>query len=323
MSAVRLFVPDRDQPQDGSTVPTIVGQYLSSLAARVAADSFSRDNFLNTERDLLRFAAEFPGQAMDCRQADFEKWIANNSQWKSAHTRKRVVAEVLACFAWAADPDQGNMIASCPLRSIKSIAATPYQPRRAATLNEYLALLAAGSIELQRALTFIYSTGCRPCEMRELIWPWVLLDADTPHLCLAKHKTFRKTGKPKLIGLDDETVQLIRTIQAARTDDDPHVFRNCHGQPWTRRGFSLNVRRAALRAGLDVGVEKLVSAGCLRSTYACDLIESGFTNREVADMLGHTTSWMVDHVYGAATRQRAAHLGNVAKRAASQRKKGR
>ena len=318
MPAVRLFVPDQEQPKDGATVQIVVGQYLAHLENRVSVDAFSRDNFLNTQRDLLRFSREFAGSAMDCRQADFEKWIVSNPRWKSGHTRKRVVAEVLACFAWAADPDQGSLIPHCPLRSIKSVTAAPYQPRRAATLNEYLALLGAGSIQLQQGLAFIYSTGCRPCEMRELIWPWVLLDAESPHLCLAKHKTFRKTGKPKLIGLDDETIALLRSLQADRPADNyQNVFRNCHGQPWTRRGFSLNVRRAALRAGLDAGVEKLVSAGCLRSTYACDLIESGFTNREVADMLGHSSSWMVDHVYGAATRQRAAHLGNVAKRAAS------
>ena len=73
--------------------------------------------------------------------------------------------------------------------------------------------------------------------------------------------------------------------------------------------------------GLDESVQSKVSAGCLRTTYACDLIEAGFTNREVADMLGHTTTEMVDLVYGAETRERVEHLGNVAKAAALRRRK--
>jgi len=240
---------------------------------------------------------------------------------------------VLACFAWAADPEEGAMIARCPFKRIKWVSTIPYEPRRPASTDEYLALVRHSSLALRQGLLCIYRTGCRPCEMRELIWPWVQLDAASPHLELIVHKTVKKTGKPKLIGLDDVMQRFLRDLQKKRTWTDTrpcrcsltkirhtvgdHVFLNCDGTAWSRRAFAQNIRRCAERAGLDVkAIEKKVSAGCLRTTFACDLIEAGISNRKVADALGHTTTWMVDHVYGAATRHKAAHLEDIAKQAA-------
>jgi integrase len=320
MSAIHLFQPG-SFVEAGPTVPEVVIAFLAVLRVRVGKNDYDPDNYLNSERDLTRLAAAYPIPVSDCNQKDLVNWIDRNPQWKSGHTKKGVVNRILACFNWAADSERGDLIAKNPFKRIQAVSDIPYEARRAGTLAEYVGLVREGNIALKRALFFIYRTGCRPCEMRELIWPWVIFNGIVPHLCLAKHKTIKKTGKPKLIGLDEVTVRFLRNLQARRTTAHQFVFTNCDGDPWSPRAFSQNLARCAVRAGLDQGVEKKVSAGCFRSTYACDLIEAGFTNREVADMLGHTTTDMVDQVYGSHTRQRAAHLGRVANDAQRRRAK--
>ena len=320
MSAIRLFVPESHG--DEITVPEVVSAYLAALKLRVDADDFSHDNYLNAQHYLRAFATAFPVPVSQCRQQDFAAWINGNPRWASGHTKKGIVGRVLACFRWATDTERGSLIDRCPLRRIKAVSSIPYKPRRAASPVEIVSLMRHGSLALKQGLWFVYRTGCRPCEMRELIWPWVHIDGPAaPHLKLERHKTFRQTGKAKIIGLDDATVKLLRFLRRRHSLDAVHVFLNCDGLPWTRRALALNLRRCAVRAGLDESVQSKVSAGCLRTTYACDLIEAGFTNREVADMLGHTTTEMVDLVYGAETRERVEHLGNVAKAAALRRRK--
>ena len=338
MPVLSLFLPDVDAP-DSVSVPEVVAARLRHLADRVVRGDFSPDNFHNHQFFLGRFEESHPLEVKAYRQADLEAWIdRKRQQWPSGHTRKNAVNVVVACFQWAADPERGAMIERCPFRRVQAVTAEPYQPRRAATVEEYKALIEHGAPALKHVLFAAYSTGSRPCEMREVIWPWVKLQAATPHLEMIVHKTIRKTGKPRLIALDQGMLRLLRFFSAnrPRTGDSPscrcslrkiphlvedHVFPNCHGKAWSRRSLAQNLRRAAVRAGLDEGVEEKVSMGCLRTTYACDLIELGFSNSKVAAALGHETTFMVDHVYGAEARRRVSHLDEIAKEASELRKK--
>lgn len=330
MPAFSLFNPQGDY---GIDVPHVVRARLAHLESRVAKNDFSAGNLLNHRTYLTRFAQAFPIPVEDCTQQNFEAWIERNPQWASGHTLKTVVSVVLSCFKWAANPRKGGLIDRCPFEAIEWITNIPYKPRRAATAEEFVALMRKGAIALQQGLFFIHGTGCRPCEMRQLLLPWAKLDAPSPHLFLEWHKTIRKSGKPKVLGLSDEMVLFLRNLISKRLSDPrisgrcrcdlpihhdmaDHVFTNCDGLPWVRRSLCQNLSRCAIRAGLDNGVIKRVSAGCFRTKFVCDLIEAGFTNREIADLVGHTSTDMVDDVYGAETRERAGHLDNLANRVA-------
>jgi integrase/recombinase XerD len=342
MAATSLSLFNPEESPRALTAADVIALYLAHLESRVAKADFSNRFLKNGRFYLQRFGAEIPAIVnarrkthgapvivSDCQQQDFVAWIDSHVTWKSSHTRKTAQAHVVTCFQWAADADRGDLIERCPFKRIPSVSKAPYTPRRAATREEINALLRHASLALRQALTFIDATGCRPIEMRELVWPWVIFDAEFPHLRLERHKTFRQTGKPKIVGLDDVMVRFLRHLDAKRKADvaagrrspnDLHVFHNCDGNPWTEVGFPQNLRRCASRAGLDDGVIRKVSAGCLRTTYACDLIEDGFTNRDVADLLGHTSTQMVDRVYGSETRERADRLGKLAKKANERRK---
>lgn len=323
-AAFRLFVPD-DGP-DELTVPDIVARYLAALQKRVDADDFSGPHLKDKRRYLGWFSKEFPLRISECRQQDLLAWVERHPTWKSAHVKKSVVGHVVSCFAWAADPERGGLIERSPYKTVRAISKLPYVPRRPATTAEYIALMRAGCVQFRKALLFLYHTGTRPYEMRDLTFEHLRLDGESPHLYYARHKTFRQTGKPKIVGLSDLMVRLLKYLVAHRRPRTPerpeqtHVFLNTDGNPWIKRTFEHHLDNVRIRARLDKGVNKAVSAGCLRTTFACDGIKSGYTNREVADALGHESTFMVDHVYGAATRQESERQADLAKKMAQDRK---
>jgi integrase len=153
--------------------------------------------------------------------------------------------------------------------------------------------------------------------MRELRWFEVLLEAESPHLNLERHKTRAKIGRARKVGLDPGTVTFLRALKRKASTglfggDDAHVFVNCDGAPWTCRTFAQHLRRWAERLGLDEGADKRVSGYCLRHSYACEAVEAGISTRMIADQLGHVSTAMVDRVYSSHTRDRERHLENVA-----------
>jgi integrase len=189
-----------------------------------------------------------------------------------------------------------------------------------------------GTRSLRRALYALRKTGMRVCEMRCLTWDEVYPEGDTPHLALTRHKTFRITGKSRIVGLDPSTARFFRNLareyerrcgcdcEKCACDISPHVFTNCRGTPWTRFAFARHLRRTAQAIGLDEGVERVVSGYCLRHMVTVDALKAGISTRQIADQLGNSGD-MIDRVYGSHTRQMVEHLSSVAETINRRRKK--
>lgn len=313
--SLRVYSPDVG---DGAFVPEIVEQYLSHLRGRVDIGDYSSDALANIDRELRHFAADHPYHVSECKQNDLTRWLEQNPQWASAHTKKRIIAEVVGCFRWAAEEE---LIGRCPYRRVKSVSNIPYVPRRPADHAEYVLLMRKGSRPLRRALFFLRRIGARTCEMREAVWDDCRLDGESMHICLYRHKTARKTGKCRKIGLDKATAQFLRNLRRQSVSD--HVFVNCDGNAWSRRSFAQHFRRCAERLGLNAGVGRRLSAYCFRHAYVVDGIEAGVSTRCLADQLGHQTTEMIDRVYGSHTRDREEHLAKVAEDVLRKRLRGR
>ena len=325
-AALRVFDEAVRDTSDVVTVPAIVMEYLAYLQGRVDAGTFAADNLRNIRRELNAFAGAFDQAVDQCRQRDLLRWLEANPQWKSGHSKRHAIASVIACFNWAVDEEGGGLIDKSPYRKPKIRSSTPCEPRRPATRHEYVILMKGGSRPLRRALFMLRRSGIRTCELRELRWHEVLLDDETPHLNLANHKTRRRTGRARKVGLDPGTVGFLRSLQRHAGGglfgkDDSHVFLNGDGLPWKCRGFAQHFRRWAERLGLDDDADKRVSAYCLRHSYACGAVEAGISTRAIADQLGHTTTILIDRVYGCHTRDRQRHLSRVASEIVQRRKR--
>lgn len=291
------------------TVAELIAHFLRSSARRVTYDDITQGAHDNYRESLQSFAAQFGAKDVSaCRQHDLTEFLDTHPGWKALSTKRTRISAVLAAFRWAVDEE---LIEVCPYKSPRSLRGQIAETRRPATREEFEALMDVGSEPLRRALLFLFLTGCRTCEMRELIWAWVHIDGPAqPHLALMRHKNIKRTGRPRYVGLDAHGVELLREIKA--TSKSEHVFTNCDGFPWRKDAFCHHFRRAARRVGLDDGkILDRVTAYCLRHTYACDGIEAGFTEDQVAHQLGNSPD-IVRRVYSRKLGQKVSFVSDIA-----------
>lgn len=287
-------------------MPT-VAQTVFSFLDFLVNQKKSLDHIANVRRDLTRFV-QFVGcdkEVADCRQHDLSDWLNINPQWKSVNTRKNAVSAVINCFRWAEEEER---IDRCPYRRPRALRGAIAKPRRPATEDEYFQLFRAGSQSLRSALFFLRQTGARTCEMREALWTDIT-PGDRPCIALFTHKTHRKTGKCRIIALNIVVHRFLLWLR--KRSKSTHIFVNCHYGPWDRHTFARHLRRTARRCGMDEalaeGIDR-VTGYCLRHTYTCAALKSGFTTKDVADQLGHTSTAMVERVYGSHTARDFDHL---------------
>lgn len=148
-----------------------------------------------------------------------------------------------------------------------------------------------GSKPLRRALYFLHRSGCRPCEMREAEYEDILWDKSV--VALYRHKTARTTGQARLIPLDAGTLRFLRNLRKRHPEGQEKIFLNSHGTVWDRHAFARHLRRTAKRIGLDDGVEERVSACCVRHLFTGEMVDLGFSDRQIADALGHADTRLV------------------------------
>jgi integrase len=314
-AALRVYTEETAdrQPSPGriDEVRDVVDLYVKHLHARHGADDYSAEAIDAALPVLRKFRAEFGLLGLDhCKQHDLTQFFERNPQWKKASMRKRAASTILSCFRWCAEEE---LIEKCPYKMPKFLKGQPDKARRPATTQEYVTLMRHGSQALRRSLFILRRVGIRTKEMRNLIWPDIDL-GPIPHISLNKHKTVKKSGRARKVGLDNATANFLRALRRNQRGKTQHVFTNSCGKPWTRHSFARHLRRYAKKLGIDEGVAERVSGYCWRHSYTLDGIEGeegGVTTRRIADQLGHSRTNMIDAFYGRQSRENVAHLNEV------------
>lgn len=138
---------------------------------------------------------------------------------------------------------------------------------------------------LYRYLVFFYSCGLRPIEIRDLRWDDLRWDS-------GKIQTRRtKGGRDGLIPLPGYVVQMLSTMP--RISD--YIFGTDRGKagPSTYRKQWL----AARDAYLATARVKTFRPYDFRHSFVTYMMERGMDAKTIADLLGHTTTVMVDTIY--------------------------
>lgn len=278
---------------------SVVTAYLAHLAARVLLDDYDAQALAVIKSDLARFEPFVTGH-----RSDLDRFFLANPQIKARGTRYRIVREIVACWNWAVDE---ALTDSQPYRRPRGLACGKSPPRREAENAEYIAMMRGGGRELRRALYFLRHTGCRPKEMRTL--RWASIHWSQRLIVLAKHKTQRRTGKPREVGIDARLLRLLRNLFRQAKDKEGLVFGPWHG----RCSFFQLVRRTRRRLGLGD-----VTAAMFRNTWTGRAYEAELSERDIADQLGHTTTALVHH-YGH-QRDKQTRLPAIADRVMRRRK---
>src|SRR5262249_6755978 len=128
----------------------------------------------------------------------------------------------------------------------------------------------------------------RPGEARLLEWSDVDLEAG--ELVLRRHKTVKKTGKPRRVPIHPVVLKLLIFIRRLN-QPGPHVFLRHRKPPWHRARLAQRLRRAREAAGLPDDA-KLYG---LRHAFGTRSILNGVDLKTLSELMGHTTTRMTEH----------------------------
>lgn len=136
----------------------------------------------------------------------------------------------------------------------------------------------------------LFLTGRRPKEVRLLTVEQV--NWETGKATLEAHKTRKRTGRPATVYLSAAALAVLKG-QADKYGSG-HLFRNARGRPFS--AASVQTRWRLVREKL--GLRRQVIPGSMRHSFASHLLEAGASTRDVAELLGHTSTTMVEKIYG-------------------------
>jgi len=150
-------------------------------------------------------------------------------------------------------------------------------------------------------LECLYSTGLRVSELVRLSRPKLNLER-------AEITVIGKGKKERIVFLDENAVNWLKTYFDAREDDDDAVFirhRKLPGEDILSdkplRLSTRTIQRIVAKRATQAGITKTVSPHTLRHSFATDLLMNGADIRSVQDMLGHSSI---------STTQRYTHVTN-------------
>lgn len=250
----------------------------------------------NTQRDyqsVLRMLRASFG-ATPCRALDLESIKAYHLEMagtpRAANKQVAILSSVLT---------HGERVGMRDMRSNPCYLVEHYPevkrvrsltPKEAVAFGRLLAKEEEANPIAVAVLRMMLVTGARPGELLALEWSWVDLKAGVITVPRAHHKTGRKTGEDRFIGLGPSAIRLLKDRQKVATSR--WVFPNPKGDGPFK---GLNSFWKRLHSPQDGGPDKLESAGILdfhpydlRHTWATWARRGGQGLEDLADMLGHT-----------------------------------
>ena len=234
------------------------------------------------------------------KKQHIHEWLG--SRKLSDTTANRGIGAIKRAFAWAVEEEH---IPRSPIEHLRKPQGAVRD--RTVSPEERGVMLAAIPDDAFRDYFVALSlTGARPGEVRRVRAE----DVDLERGCwvLKKHKTVKKTGKPRIIYLSPEALDLTKKLMEKRPTGP--LFLNTRGDPWTKNAIRL--RFTKLRK--DHPQLKGVISYTLRSAFATDALEAGVPDTTVATLLGHTNTNTLHRFY-ARISHKVAHLQDAAAKA--------
>ena len=229
--------------------------------------------------------------------AKIEKHLEDDGY--SPTTIKDTITTVQGVLNWAVEFE---LIDTTPLPKYRKPAARCRT--RVITRAEFAALLRHTDRNFRRFLVALRLTGCRPGELRSLVWEWVDLDQEL--WIIPEHKTItrQREPRPRMIPLPPRILRLCRWLAREPHSPTDHVFLNKLGQPYSKDCLVRKMDRLRDRAGIGVkGGERIVLYSH-RHTFGTDNAGK-VSDIELAEVMGHTETRMTRrYVHSSADRLR-------------------
>ena len=201
-------------------------------------------------------------------------------------TRYNAITAIKRAWAWAHAEGHTTLNQLRPMRRPR--------PERRDTIpddNDLKAFVAAANPAFRQLLIFMRETGCRPGEATMMQKHHVDLANKEVRFKIGEDKTSGKTGRPRVIHLNDTALAMLRSLIALHPSGP--LFRNSRGKPWTEFSINCAARKAREKAGL---LDNLAVAYAMRLQYITDALARGVPIALVAEMTG-TSPEMIARVY--------------------------
>lgn len=277
----QMLEAGRKKGDPNLSVLALASKYLSEQEQLISEKRFKL---------ITHYVGEFSAAHAKTRCSELTKgivvkWSKSQATW-GAWARHDAIAVVKSLFLWG---ERESYIDRSPLRNLKN--PKPQSRKRVLTESEHAALIreARSNPEVGKdfALLLIASRcGARPQQLREVEAHNVFGD----RWIFDEHKTKHQTQKALTVYLTP-CVATLAKIMGNRTG---HLFTRADGVPWDKDEVSKRMRTLREAVGLDDEVVPYT----YRHTFATNALLAGLSSAEVAELLGHTDSRMVQETYG-------------------------
>ena len=274
-------------------VADFVEAFLETAKKRCSFDTYRNYRF------YCQKLAEACGTILvsELKPIHITRWV-DSREWNETTkaNARRVTKRV---FSWAKSE---GIIPQSPLDSM--VCPRGLTRSRALTESEFRTIVATSHGPFRILVWTLRQTGARPCELRRLVWD----EVHTDRWVIPQHKTAKKTRKPRVIYLTPAVQRLMNFLRPRSRSR--FVFVNTRGKPWTTNAIRQAMSRIKSRCGLEADVCSYL----IRHTFGTFAVMNGLNSSEVAELMGHTSTEMIDRVYVHLADQ-VPHLHNAALRA--------
>jgi integrase/recombinase XerC len=257
------------------TVSKLIAAFLA-WSARHRAPATAR--FYGSRLKLFRerFGAR---QWATLKPLAIDEYLDAAGQGKSDSTRRHNAVALQSLQSFAIDQKLEKK------RIFETLEKPPMGRReRIPTDEEIDRLLEHAPLAFRILYGALSQTGCRPGELCGLTIEQIDWTKGAHGLItLAKHKTARKTGKPRLIPIGAKFAALLAVAIGERTSGP--VFRTDRGKAWSVGHVSSLHRALRDKAGLPRDLVLYLA----RHGFATRQLEAGADIKTVADLLGHSS----------------------------------
>ena len=279
-----------------------VAMLLDRFLQNLDLTANERQTYKWYEWRLQSFLDSLADQAITVNQLKpfhLTEWLQAHPTWGSS-MRRSAIRAVQRAMKWALEE---GLIEKSPVAHVKK----PPQGRRdfVFTPEQQRQLLEATDEHFRQYLVVASLTGARPEEMRTVEARHCTFDFSVWAFPVEDAKGHRK---PRLVYLPAAAQEIVREL--AQKHPAGPLFRNRNGVPWTTSAIVQRFARLRKKLGLPKGAV----ATALRHTFTTESLQKGLDVYTVAKLLGHTSTQMIERVYG---HLKDDYLAQQAERAAS------
>lgn len=271
----------RDPVSPSARTADLVEAFLKHSRVHFAPDTHRVNKY------YCQLFAEACGQvlATEMKPYHVSRWVdakVEAKEWNetSVYNARRTAFRV---FSWSVG--QGLLKAN-PLEGMPRPVPAPRQ--RAISDAEFWKLHANAGDPLRRLLLALYLTGARPKEVRELTWDQV----QEGRWVIMHHKTRKKVAGPRVVYLPEQMKEMMGLLRG-ETGGEGNVFLNTVGKPWTMNALRLQVYR--IRTKLEMSED--VCAYLCRHGFGTRAVLNGVDGKTLAELMGHSSTEMINSVY--------------------------